>query len=84
MNLIGKTVNLLRKKKNMTQEDLVAKCNLLGWNISRGTLAKIESKCRCISDAEVYLLSQALQVEVNQFYDSVTTEMALQNNEQPM
>jgi transcriptional regulator with XRE-family HTH domain len=81
MNIIGSTINLLRKKKNMTQEDLVAKCNLIGWNISRGTLAKIESKCRCISDAEVYLLAQALQVEVNMLYDSVTVEIALQNNE---
>lgn len=80
MNLIGSTVNLLRKNKKLTQEDLVAKCNLLGWNISRGTLAKIESKCRCISDAEVYLLAQALQVGVNQLYETVTVEMALQQD----
>jgi transcriptional regulator with XRE-family HTH domain len=80
MNLIGSKVNLLRKNKKLTQEDLVAKCNLLGWNISRGTLAKIESKCRCISDAEVYLLAQALQVGVNQLYETVTVEMALQQD----
>jgi transcriptional regulator with XRE-family HTH domain len=80
MNLIGSTVNLLRKNKKLTQEDLVARCNLLGWNISRGTLAKIESKCRCISDAEVYLLAQALQVSVDHLYDTVTIEMALRQD----
>ena len=80
MNLIGSTVNLLRKNKKLTQEDLVARCNLLGWNISRGTLAKIESKCRCISDAEVYLLAQALQVRVDHLYESVTIETALKQD----
>lgn len=77
MNLIGSTINRLRKSKKLTQEQLVAKCNLLGWGISRGTLAKIESHCRCISDAEVYLLAQALQVDINQFYEAVTVELAL-------
>lgn len=77
MNLIGSTINLLRKNKKLTQEQLAAKCNLLGWNISRGTLAKIESNCRCISDAEVYLLAQALQVSVELLYETVTVEMAL-------
>jgi transcriptional regulator with XRE-family HTH domain len=80
MNLIGSTVNLLRKNKKLTQEDLVARCNLLGWDISRSTLAKIESKCRCISDAEVYLLAQALQVSVNHLYESVTVETALKQD----
>jgi transcriptional regulator with XRE-family HTH domain len=52
----------------MTQDELAARCNLLGWNISRGTLAKIEAKVRRVTDAEVVLLANALQVEVNELY----------------
>lgn len=44
MNIVGSNVRKIRENNNWTQEQLTAKCNLLEWNISRGTLAKIESK----------------------------------------
>lgn len=47
-----------------TQEQFVAKCNLIGWNISRSTLAKIESKVRRVTDIEVQLLAQALKIKI--------------------
>jgi transcriptional regulator with XRE-family HTH domain len=53
---------------NLSQKDLVARCNLLGWDISRGTLAKIESQTRKISDEEVLCLSKALKVEVGKLF----------------
>jgi hypothetical protein len=40
----------------------------LGWNISRGTLAKIESQVRGVTDFEVVLLAKALKVKVNDLY----------------
>lgn len=68
MNLIGPNVREIRKSINLSQKDLVAKCNLLGWDISRGTLAKIESQTRKISDEEVLYLSKALNVKVEQLF----------------
>jgi transcriptional regulator with XRE-family HTH domain len=52
----------------MTQEDLTAQCNLLGWSISRGTLAKVESQVRRVTDFEVALLAQALEVEISKLF----------------
>lgn len=52
----------------MTQEDLTARCNLLKWNISRGTLAKIESQVRRVTDEEVALLAKALRVEIKELF----------------
>jgi hypothetical protein len=49
MNVIGHNFKRFRELNNMTQEELTAQCNLIGWNFSRGTLAKIESQVRCIS-----------------------------------
>ena len=63
MNIIGPQVRQLREAQNLTQDQLAAKCNLLEWNISRGTLAKIESQVRRVTDIEVKLLAQALGVE---------------------
>lgn len=65
MNIIGPVIRQQREAQKLTQEQLVARCNLLGWDISRGTLAKIESKVRCITDIEVEKIAQALKIEVN-------------------
>mgnify|MGYP000601468757 CR=1 FL=1 len=69
MNLIGPNIRTIRKGINLSQKELVARCNLLGWDISRGTLAKIESKTRRISDKEVLYVSQALKVDINELFD---------------
>lgn len=68
MNRIGEQVGRLRVKNGWTQEQMTAKCNLEGFNISRGTLAKIESKTRKVSDFEVELLCRALNVDPNTLF----------------
>ncbi len=68
MNIIGPQIRRLREQNNMTQEELTAQCNLLGWNISRGTLAKIESKVRRVTDSEVALIARVLHVDISELY----------------
>jgi len=70
MNVIGPQVKVLRKQNGLTQEELTAQCNLIGWNLSRGTLAKIESQVRRVSDAEVALMAKALKVGIAELYES--------------
>lgn len=65
-NLIGPKVRDLREKQEMTQPMLAAKCNLLGWNLSRETLAKIETRVRWVSDCELLCLARALEVNIEQ------------------
>ena len=48
----------------MTQPQLVAKLNLLGWNISRETLAKLETRLRWVADAELLCLAKSLGVSI--------------------
>lgn len=69
MNIVGPNIRDIRIKLDLSQKDLVARCNLLGWDISRGTLAKIESKTRKLSDAEVLCLSKALKVKVSDLFE---------------
>ncbi|ARN74812.1 helix-turn-helix domain-containing protein [Oceanicoccus sagamiensis] len=68
MNTIGPRVRHLRRAQGLTQEDLAGQCNLLGWDLSRSTLAKIESQVRKVSDSEAALLSQALHLPVEELY----------------
>jgi transcriptional regulator with XRE-family HTH domain len=68
MNIIGPQIKRLRERNNMTQEELTARCNLVGWNISRGTLAKVESQVRRVTDSEVALMAEALGVKITELY----------------
>jgi len=68
MNIIGENVRKIRERNGWTQAQLAAKCNLLELNISRGTLAKIESKGRRVSDIEVKLLAEALDTNIEALF----------------
>jgi len=68
MNLVGPQVRNIRELQGLTQEELVTRCNLLDWGISRGTLAKIESQVRRVTDEEVALLAKVLKVDINELY----------------
>ncbi len=70
MNNIGPQVRYLREQKDMTQDQLAARCNIVGLNISRGTLAKIEAKVRRVTDSEVVLLAKALKISVGELYEN--------------
>ena len=68
MNLIGPKVRQIRESQDITQEELAARCNVLKWDISRGTLAKIEAQVRRVTDEEADLLAKALKVDIKELY----------------
>lgn len=68
MNVVGPQVRRLREAQKMTQEEFTARCNVVGLNISRGTLAKIEAQVRRVTDDEVLLLAKALKVSMDALY----------------
>ena len=60
---IGRNISELRRKANLTQEELVAKMQVSGCDISRGTLAKIEAGIRHLYANELKSLKAVLNVE---------------------
>jgi transcriptional regulator with XRE-family HTH domain len=60
-NVSGRLVQKFRLERNLSQEAFAAACQRFGWDISRGTISKIEAGLRCVSDAEVVLLAHVLQ-----------------------
>ena len=62
MNVIGPQVRRIRYQQGLTQPALSSKCQLIGWDISRESLAKIESRLRGVSDIEILQLAKALKV----------------------
>jgi len=72
-NVVGPHVRKLRYQRNITQESLAARCGVLGWDLSRATLSKIEAQLRCVTDTELELLAKALKVEITELFASRTS-----------
>ncbi len=68
LNIVGPQVSRFRLELGLTQETFAARCGVLGWRLSRGTVAKIEAQVRCVSDAEVYILAAALKRQIESLY----------------
>jgi transcriptional regulator with XRE-family HTH domain len=68
LNIIGPQVRKLRDQKGWTQEVLAQKLQLAGWDISRTSLAKLESQLRSVPDGELLFLSKVLQAEISEFF----------------
>lgn len=64
LNIVGDNLRHARRSKGLTQADFVARCQVKGWQLSRETLAKIESGLRRVNDAEVFMLARALSLDV--------------------
>lgn len=63
-NIVGKEICRLRTAAGITQDNLAARCSLLGFEIGRSTVSHIETGLRGVSDLEMVLLAMALRVTV--------------------
>lgn len=60
-NIVGPAVRRLRDQHGWSQGMLAAKCQLIGWDISRSIVAAIEGRVRWVGDFELLLLAKALR-----------------------
>lgn len=68
-NLSGPRIRLLREKAGLSQEQLMAKLQLLGMDAERGVIKRIENGDRAVSDLELRLLSQIFHVSYQYLID---------------
>ncbi len=66
-NRVGTHLSWLRKQKKLTQDQLAARMQLLGCDITRSALAKIEVGQRMLCPDELKALRSALSVS----YDDI-------------
>lgn len=69
MNITGRQIKKLRIERGLTQEQLAARCNVAGFDITRSTLAKIESGVRQVTDVEVRFFAQVLKVSEGELFN---------------
>ena len=68
LNILGPKIRSVRKEGGLTQDQVAAKCQVLGFDLTRGTLAKIESQVRAISDHEIPFLAKALDCSIESLF----------------
>ena len=64
-NISGPQIRRLRSQQGITQQEFAEKCQRMGWDISRDTLAKVESQMRWLADFELVFLAEALSVPLD-------------------
>lgn len=70
-NLIGTNIKALRKSKNITQEELAAKLNLIGVSIDRPMISKIENRLREINDFEIEAIANVLETNIENLFKRI-------------
>lgn len=66
---IGNNIRLLRESVKMTQDELAAKLQLNGCDITRSAVAKIEVGQRHLYPDEIILIKQILNVSYDDIFD---------------
>ncbi|MDO4338010.1 MAG: helix-turn-helix transcriptional regulator [Eubacteriales bacterium] len=65
---LGRNIQTIRMSRNMTQEQVVAKMQLLGSTMSRSTLANIETGRRNIKASDLKALQIIFDVDFSKFF----------------
>lgn len=63
--LLGERISNLRQKNHLTQDELSAKLQLAGCDMTRSALAKIEVGQRHIYAVEIKAISQVLSISLD-------------------
>jgi transcriptional regulator with XRE-family HTH domain len=61
-------VQKARDRKGWTQYDLSAKLQLFGWDVSRESLAKLETQQRRVPDGELLAIAKVLGVRTDDLF----------------
>ena len=66
---VGNNIRKLRERANITQDALATKLQLLGCNITRSALAKIEVGQRHLYPDEIIHIKNILKVSYEEIFD---------------
>ena len=65
---IGKNIQAIRYKNNMTQDEVIAKLILMGISLTKSTYAKLETNRMNIKVSELVALAKIFHTDINAFF----------------
>lgn len=70
-NIIGSNLKFWRKKRQFSQEAFAAKLHLMGLNLDRSAISRIESYSREVYDYELIYFSKVLDISIIDLYKDI-------------
>ena len=68
---IGSNIQKMRYQCKLTQDQVIAKMNLMGIQISKSTYAKLETNRMNIKVSELVAMKEIFECEFNDFFEGV-------------
>ena len=65
-NICGKKVRAIRKKNDITQDELAARLQVEGVNIERDSISRLEKGSRFVADYELKILAKVLETTIEE------------------
>ncbi len=69
-NIVGKKLLALRTAHNLSQRDLAAKLQLMGYDIDRNVICRIETGKRRVTDKELVVFCKIFRVSTEELMSS--------------
>ena len=67
-NLVGANIEKLRKARNISQKDFIAKIQVEGVDINPTSYSKLEGQTRIATDKEIYAIAKILNVDIKELF----------------
>ncbi|MBC8560249.1 helix-turn-helix domain-containing protein [Fumia xinanensis] len=68
-NLIGAQLKDLRAQNHISQRDLAHQLQLLGLNVDKNVITRIETNKRCVNDFEIQIIAKYFDVSYKYLID---------------
>ena len=68
---IGGNIQKIRYSRKLTQDQVIAKMNLMGIQISKSTYAKLETNRMNIKVSELVTMKEIFECEFNDFFEGL-------------
>lgn len=70
-NIVGEKVRKFREERKLSQKDLSEKLETLAIYICRGSISRIETHERTVTDFELRAMAKILRVSIEELFEEV-------------
>ncbi len=67
-NMVGKTIEQLRKQRGIKQKDFIAQMQVMGCDMNPTSFSKLEGQIRSVTDKELYVIAKILGVTMEELF----------------
>ena len=68
-NVVGANIERIRKERNISQQDFIAKIQVQGVDINPSSYSKLEGQTRIATDKEIYAIAKILNVKLEDLFE---------------